>query len=210
MNGIVVYFASIIFTLTSFEVCLAKTISFAGTLSPHEIVNGRSNTGFIFHKETNDHLCFSIKQQLSTFDTSTSRNLFSWFKGDSKEHKTNDQEDNNSNMIQQQPSTQSNEPISVGSTASMMEKFKRSQEVGVRTGTLLDEITSTTIIGNAANSRVKVFVDGQLRPIGLEIDESLEGEQLTTAILSAMQDAYSKYEVNMVEKLQVLYGSLGL
>lgn len=99
---------------------------------------------------------------------------------------------------------------SVGNTASMMEKFKKSHEVGIRTGAFMDELSSTTIIGTAANSRVKVFVDGQLRPTGLEIDDSLEGEELTSAILSAMQDAHSKYEAAMKEKIHALYTSLGI
>ena len=150
--------------------------------------------------------------------------LLSWFKNESDEKNRIEDankypiQDNQQQQKQQQVNQNGNMngyasssgTVSVGKTASMMEKFKKSQEVNIRTKSLIEELSSTIITGTSANTRVKVFVDGQLRPVGLEIDETLKGEDLTASVLEAMQDAHDKFELNMGDKIKVLYSNLGL
>eukprot|EP00565_Helicotheca_tamesis_P005336 CAMPEP_0185733072 /NCGR_PEP_ID=MMETSP1171-20130828/18341_1 /TAXON_ID=374046 /ORGANISM="Helicotheca tamensis, Strain CCMP826" /LENGTH=123 /DNA_ID=CAMNT_0028402701 /DNA_START=275 /DNA_END=646 /DNA_ORIENTATION=+ len=102
----------------------------------------------------------------------------------------------------------------MGETVTMMENFKKAQDIGKRTSALLQELSSITIEGVAADGKVRIFVDGQQRPKGTEIDEnylaSVTAEDLNTAITTAMQDANVKSMEQMEEKMQALYTEVGL
>ena len=109
----------------------------------------------------------------------------------------------------------------------MMESFKRSQEVGKRTDSILSELSGSTVEGTSADGAVRVFADGNGRPTGVDIDESYlsmvaaaaasassssspKKDDLEAALTSAMQDAHRKSTELMEEKAQALYAEIGL
>lgn len=110
----------------------------------------------------------------------------------------------------------------MATTASTMENFKQSQELGRRTNALLTDLTSSTIEGVGAKGKVKVLVNGRQEPIGVEVDEEYlkqvigaengdNGvEELNEALTVAMQDAWRKSMEAMEDKMQTLYSELGL
>ena len=95
-----------------------------------------------------------------------------------------------------------------------MEAFKKGQQVGSLTSNLLQELGGTTVEGNAAQGKVRVFFDGQQRPKRVQIDEAyvrvVDIDDLNSALAVAMQDAYKKSREKMEEKMKELYGELGL
>jgi len=102
----------------------------------------------------------------------------------------------------------------MGATATTMENFKQSQELGKKTNTLLQDLSSTTVEGSAAKGKIKVTVDGQQRPMGVEIDDdyfdTCRVEDLTEALAVAMQDAHEKSTKIMQDRMTGLYVELGL
>lgn len=102
----------------------------------------------------------------------------------------------------------------MGTTAMTMENFKQSQDLGKKTGALIQELSSIQVEGVAAKGKIKVFVDGQQQPMGIDIDEEYfkqEGvEEFSEELLSAMQDAHKKSMQIQQEKMQGLYSDLGL
>jgi DNA-binding protein YbaB len=98
----------------------------------------------------------------------------------------------------------------IGGTAIMMENLKQSQEIGKKIASLLSELSSSTIEGSAAQGKVKVFVDGQQQPIGVEIDKQYFSsitnvDDLNEALITAMQEAHNKSMQLMQEKIQTVY-----
>jgi DNA-binding protein YbaB len=61
---------------------------------------------------------------------------------------------------------------------------------------------------------VKVFVNGQQRPKGIDIDDNylreVSPEDLVADITAAMQDAHAKSTEQLQKKMQSLYSDLGL
>jgi len=121
-------------------------------------------------------------------------------------------------------------------TAKMMEDHRRSQEAAERTAALMDELSSTQVIGKSIagvggggigsigeNRRggVKATYDGKQQPIGIEVDpnflfmsESEEGvvsiDDLNDAITDAVQNGYELSTKLMEDKIKGLYEQLGL
>lgn len=95
-----------------------------------------------------------------------------------------------------------------------MDGFKKSQQVGMLTSNLVQDLGSTIVEGSAAEGKVKVFVDGQQRPKRVHIDETygnaVDVDDLSAALVAAMQDAYAKSREKMEEKMKDLYAELGL
>ena len=95
-----------------------------------------------------------------------------------------------------------------------MEGFKKSQQVGKLTSNLVKELGSTIVEGTAAEGKVKIFMDGQQRPKRVKIDEqyveAVDIDDLSTALVAAMQDAYAKSREKQEEKMKDLYAELGL
>ena len=125
-------------------------------------------------------------------------NLFWFGKGD----------DNKESQEVKQDKKDSN--TGMGGTAVMMENLKQSQELGKKISSLLQDLSSTNVEGAAAGGKVKVFVDGQQQPIGVEIDKqyfaSLSNvDDLNEALITAMQEAHSKSMQLMQEKMQGIY-----
>jgi len=121
-------------------------------------------------------------------------------------------------------------------TAKMMEDHRRSQEAAERTAALMDELSSTQVIGKSKagvggggigsigeNRRggVKATYDGKQQPLNIEVDpnflfmsESEEGvismDDLNDAITDAVQNGYELSTKLMEEKIKGLYEQLGL
>lgn len=79
---------------------------------------------------------------------------------------------------------------------------------------LLQDLSSAIVEGTAAKGKVKVLVDGQQLPIGVDIDEEYYQnallDDLTDDLTAAMQDAHEKSTKLMTDKMQSLYKELGL
>ena len=142
------------------------------------------------------------------------RNLF-WFGGGKKDGNDENDKDDDPNELSAMMGMENMQPGSMGGTASMMENFKQSQDLGKRTSALVQDLSSSTIEGTAADGKVRVFVDGQQRPIGVDIDPDYISnissvEDLNEAITLAMQEANSKSMQQMQEKMSNLYTDLGI
>jgi DNA-binding protein YbaB len=137
----------------------------------------------------------------------SSKLSFLWSAGDDSKKKKEKEE--NSKTAQ---STKQNSKM--GTTATTMENFKQSQELGKKTGSLTQELSSIQVEGVAAKGKIKVFVDGQQQPMSVEIDEEYfkQGgvEEFSEELLIAMQDAHDKSIQIMQDKMQGLYSDLGL
>jgi len=108
----------------------------------------------------------------------------------------------------------------MGRTASTLEAFKASQEVGKRTAQVMNELSGMTIEG-VGPLGIKAYVDGRGRPTGIKMDDSLLGraegavtavsaEDVQDAITKAFQVAYDKSLEQQEEKMMPLYSDLGL
>ena len=141
-----------------------------------------------------------------------------------------DETDNNTEF------TSAKEAEMMHRTAKMMEDHRRSREAAERTAALMDELSSTQVIGKSKagvgsggiggigdNRRggVKATYDGKQQPISVEVDpnflfmsESEEGvismDDLNDAITDAVQNGYELSTKLMEEKIKGLYEQLGL
>jgi len=112
----------------------------------------------------------------------------------------------------------------MGRTASTLESFKASQEVGKRTAQVLSELSGMSVEG-AGPLGILAYVDGRGRPTGIKVDASLlsgggredgaaaagvSAEDVQDAITKAFQDAYDKSLAQQEEKMMPLYSDLGL
>lgn len=131
---------------------------------------------------------------------SFSLNLFWFGKGDSDKEKNTGGEGLGTSGIAQ--------------VMDSMETFKTSQQVGLLTSNLVQDLQGTIVEGSAADGKVRVFMDGQQRPKRVEIDEVYGSEvnidDLSAALLIAMDDAFIQSKVKMEEKMKDLYAELGL
>uniref|UniRef100_A0A7S1BEQ4 Nucleoid-associated protein n=1 Tax=Corethron hystrix TaxID=216773 RepID=A0A7S1BEQ4_9STRA len=101
-----------------------------------------------------------------------------------------------------------------GGMGDMMENFKKAQEIGKKTQALQAELAECSIDGTGADGKVTVTINGQQKPKSVDIDEGYLGsagaEELSTELTKAFQDAHTKSMALMTEKMQALYGELGL
>lgn len=142
-------------------------------------------------------------RQHSSSSSSTKLN-FLWFGNDEKKAKSEEKvkkgnKDNKSQM---------------GRTATTMENFKQTQELGKKTGSLLNDLSLSTVEGSGAKGKIKIATDGQQRPKIVEIDEEYFNEvtleDFTEALTVALQDAHDKSTKMMEDKMVGLYTELGL
>ena len=118
-------------------------------------------------------------------------------------------------------------------TAKMMEDHRRAQEAAEQTAALMEELSSTIVVGKSKagvggglgigdnrKGGVKVSYDGQQRPLGVEIDPNFlfmsesEGvisiDELNDAITDALKNGHEQSTKLMNEKIKGLYENLGL
>lgn len=110
-----------------------------------------------------------------------------------------------------------NDGEGLGGVAQVMESmdgFERSQHVGALTSNLVQDLGSVVVEGSAAGGKVRIFMDGQQRPKRVQIDEeygkAVDVDDLSTALLAAMQECYAKSREKQEEKMKDLYAELGL
>lgn len=120
-------------------------------------------------------------------------------------------------------------------TARLMEDHRRAQEASERTSAMMEELSSTLVVGKSKagasggigmgdrRGGVKVTFNGHQRPVGVEVDPKflfspsgpesqgvVSVEELNEAITDAMLDGYQKSGQLMEEKMKGLYEHLGL
>jgi len=133
----------------------------------------------------------------------TKANLF-WFSG----------KDDGDNSKKSKGGDSSSDMRNVGEVMDSMDNFKKSGKIAKMTDSLVQELSTISIEGSAADGKVKVFFDGQQRPMNVEIDDSYLGkvtaDDLNAALTSAMQDAHQKSAQKMEEKMKPFFAELGL
>jgi DNA-binding protein YbaB len=171
-----------------------------------------------FHNIINNNNHCLLTKQLTTkasstsSTSSTSTKILLFWKSDNDKQKSEKDDtikkspDNN----QKQTTTTSK----MGTTAMTMENFKQSQELGKKTGSLIQELSSMQVEGVAAKGKIKIFVDGLQQPVGVEIDDEYfkqgSAEEFSDELLIAMQDAHKKSMQIQQDRMQGLYSTLGL
>jgi len=164
----------------------------------------------------------------SNYNSSTRLNAIWFFGRDKKKKKKNSNGSDNSispplnmpNGSNNNDINQQGDPSSSGmaTTVNAMKNFKKSQEIGRRTNAILQDLASSTIEGIGAEGKVKVFLNGQQEPIGVEVDADYlaaqvdrgNTEELNEALTGAMRDAWGKSLGIMQDKMQSLYSELDL
>ena len=100
-----------------------------------------------------------------------------------------------------------------------MEQFKQAQEIGKKTQAMQKELEALTLVGadveDESNAKVKVFVNGQNKPIKVEIVSeewlaSAGSEGVSEAIGLAMAAAHLKGSQASAKKMMELYSEMGL
>ncbi len=171
-----------------------------------------------FHTESNNSVIPTIVVKPWSH-TPTQVNFWFGSNNDDKKKKSTNDKKNSSDKAKKGStggSPNANNPSSsnMGTTATTMENFKQSQELGRKTSALLAELSSTTVEGSAAGGKIKVLVDGQQKPMGVEIDdeyfETVAVEDLTEKLATAMQDAHDKSTKLMQDRMESLYSDIGL
>jgi len=106
-----------------------------------------------------------------------------------------------------------------GGMGAMMEQFKQAQEIGKKTQAMQKELEALTLVGadveDESNAKVKVFVNGQNKPIKVEIVSeewlaSAGSEGVSEAIGLAMAAAHLKGSQASAKKMMELYSEMGL
>ncbi|CAB9524903.1 Nucleoid-associated protein [Seminavis robusta] len=158
--------------------------------------------------------------------SSTQLSLFSWFsslqmpwsKDDTSSSKDGKEEEvwgsGNKNSMDKNKDDNKSGLGGVAGIMDSMENFKTAQQVGKMTNSLVQDLASTTIEGVAVEGKVKVYVDGQQRPLNVQIDEGylagVDSSDLSAALAVAMKDAYRKSSERMDDKMKSFYVDLGL
>lgn len=142
--------------------------------------------------------------------SSSSTKLHLFWKSDNDKSKSEKDDTQKSPDNNQKQTTTSK----MGTTAMTMENFKQSQELGKKTGSLIQELSSMQVEGVAAKGKIKIFVDGLQQPVGVEIDDEYfnqgSAEEFSDELLIAMQDAHKKSMQIQQDRMQGLYSTLGL
>lgn len=126
----------------------------------------------------------------------------------------------------------------VASIMESMDRFRNSQRVGDKTNGILQDLSNTYVEGVAADGQVKVTLNGQQRPINVQIDDgylqtlidakaaagtgsgkvngkkipgtTTVAQDLCDVLIQAMQDGHAKSIDKMEEKMKGFYSDLGL
>jgi DNA-binding protein YbaB len=110
--------------------------------------------------------------------------------------------------------------------ARTIDEHKHSQEISERTTIIMDELSSTLVVGRSKagpknsgilsserKGGVKVTFNGHQRPISVEVDPRFlfsSIDELNDAIADAMCDGYERSGKVMDDKLRGLYEQMGL
>mmetsp|Transcript_28455 Transcript_28455/g.69028 ORF Transcript_28455/g.69028 Transcript_28455/m.69028 type:complete len:211 (-) Transcript_28455:57-689(-) len=142
--------------------------------------------------------------------TGTSLDAFKWF-GASPD----DEDDKQENSDEFLTSTNLG---NVASVIDSMSNFKKSQRIEERTNTVIKDLSATMLTGESSDGKVKITFNGQMKPMGVEIDpeyfQTLKADeegstQLSTAIQQALADVSEKSTRKVEEKMKGIYQDIG-
>jgi DNA-binding protein YbaB len=146
--------------------------------------------------------------------SSTALNILSWFGF------SNDGDDKKRNDATSKEVKEGFENFGgVAGIFDSMENSKTSQQVGKRTSMVLQDLSNMLVEGSAADGKVKVVMNGQQRPMSVQIDNGYfqnvhskkdGSEELGVALTQAMQEAHKKSCEKMEEKMKSFYSDVGL
>ncbi len=96
----------------------------------------------------------------------------------------------------------------------LMKMMKQAQELQGRVQQMQEELASLLVEGQAGGGLVKVVLNGKMEARSIKIDPSLlkpeDAEMVEDLLLAALQDAKSKAEQAMQEKMREVTGGLPL
>ena len=95
----------------------------------------------------------------------------------------------------------------------LTEAFKKAQQIQKNAQKLQEELEVTEIEGTNSDSRVKIWVSGNQKPLRIEIDQSLlleEKTKIEEAILDGMKSAHDISTSKMKERMEDLTGGFKL
>jgi hypothetical protein len=96
----------------------------------------------------------------------------------------------------------------------LMKMMKQAQELQGRMQQMQEELASLQVEGQSGGGLVKVTLNGKMEARAVKIDPSLlkpeDAEVVEDLILAAFQDAKSKAETAMQQKMQEVTGDLPL
>ena len=95
----------------------------------------------------------------------------------------------------------------------LTEAFKKAQQIQQNAQKLQEELEVMEIEGSSNDSRAKIWMSGNQKPLRIEIDQSLLTEDKTKieeAILEAMKSAHEISTSTMKDRMEDLTGGLKL
>ncbi|HEX5999867.1 MAG TPA: YbaB/EbfC family nucleoid-associated protein [Hyphomicrobiaceae bacterium] len=96
----------------------------------------------------------------------------------------------------------------------LMKMMKQAQELQGRVQQMQEELASLLVEGQAGGGLVKVVLNGKMEARSIKIDPTLlkpeDAEMVEDLLLAALQDAKSKAEQAMQEKMREVTGGLPL
>ncbi len=196
-------------------VTIVTLIGIYGSVTGFAIVSSSPSGRRIHHPHKVHKIIYNNPSwipKLPTTETtaSSSTKLHLFWKSENDKNKT-DKDDTKKSPDNNQKQTTTSK---MGTTAMTMENFKQSQELGKKTGSLIQELSSMQVEGVAAKGKIKIFVDGLQQPVGVEIDDEYfhqsNAESFSDELLIAMQDAHTKSMQIQQDRMQGLYSTLGL
>lgn len=164
----------------------------------------------IFRQRPSDAFC--IHQKLRCLPSTTRIDAFkSWFGGG------DDNEDD-----KQEKSDEYLTSANLGNVASVidsMSNFKKSQRIEERTSNVIKDLSTAMVTGESSDGKVKITFNGQMKPMGVDIDPEYfqalkakeEGSaQLCAAIQQALVDVSERSTRKAEEKMKGIYQDIGL
>ena len=101
----------------------------------------------------------------------------------------------------------------LGKMKELADAFKKAQQVQEGAKRLQEELEQMEIEGKSEDGLVKVVLNGNQEPLGVEISPDALGqgaEALSTIVAAAMKDAYQKSTATMRSRMEELTSGLDL
>ncbi|KAL3943479.1 MAG: hypothetical protein SGBAC_002443 [Bacillariaceae sp.] len=154
--------------------------------------------------------CSTLSATFAHPPLSTTLGVFNWF-GGSAEGEDDKQEKSDEFLT-------STNFGNVASVIDSMSNFKKSQRIEERTNTVIKDLSTTMLTGESSDGKVKITFNGQMKPMGVEIDpeyiQTLKADEegsveLSTAIQHALVDVSEKSMQKVEEKMKGIYQDIG-
>ncbi len=95
----------------------------------------------------------------------------------------------------------------------LTEAFRKAQQIQQDAQKLQEELDLMKLEGSSSKKQVSVWMTGNQKPIGIEIDESLLKENkdnIEEALLEALQNAHELSTTTMKQRMEELTGGLNI